>query len=194
MEILLVRHGLPQRVELDNGAADPALSSEGHSQATAVCAWLEGQSIDAVYSSPLRRAIQTAEPLVEGKSIDLAISPDVAEFDRDSSTYIPLEELKAQDYAAWKAFVDGGYGEDADIRAFSATVVRGLERIIADHGGQRVAVFCHGGVVNMWTSHVLAMPPRLFVEPRYASVSRYLCASSGERSVVSLNETQHLTP
>ena len=103
------------------------------------------------------------------------------------------EELKAQDYEAWKAFVGGGYGDDVDMLAFQTTVVRGVESIIERHSGERVAVFCHGGVVNMWASHVLDMPPRLFTDVRYASVSRFLCASTGERSLVSLNETQHLT-
>ena len=104
-----------------------------------------------------------------------------------------MEELKAQNYEAWKAFVDGGYGDDVDVLSFQATVVRGIESIIDRHPGERVAVFCHGGVVNMWASHVLETPPRLFINVGYASVSRFLCASTGERSLVSLNETQHLT-
>ena len=53
-------------------------------------------------------------------------------------------------------------------------------------------MFCHGGVINVWTAHVLGMAPRLFFEPVYASVHRYLCARSGERNLVSLNETAHL--
>jgi hypothetical protein len=36
------------------------------------------------------------------------------------------------------------------------------------------------------------MPPRLFFEPRYASLNRYLCAGGGARNLVSLNEVDHL--
>ncbi len=75
-----------------------------------------------------------------------------------------MEELKRTDYAAWKAFVDGRYNEEVDILAFQDTVVRALESIIARHQGQRVAVFCHGGVINVWAAHVLKMVPRLFFE------------------------------
>jgi broad specificity phosphatase PhoE len=71
-------------------------------------------------------------------------------------------------------------------------VVGALEEIVAAHPGQRVVVFCHGGVVNVWTAHVLGMAPRLFFEPRYTSVHRYMCARSGQRNVLSLNETAHL--
>ena len=152
-----------------------------------------GMDIDAIYASPLQRAIETAEPFAKRSGLNVVIEDDVSEFDRDSSTYIPMEELKAQDYEAWKAFVNGGYGDDVDMLSFQATVVRGVESIIDRHSGERVAVFCHGGVVNMWASHVLEPPPRLFTNVGYASVSRFLCASTGERSLVSLNETQHLT-
>ena len=54
--------------------------------------------------------------------------------------------------------------------------------LIAEHAGQRIAVFCHGGVINVWAAHVLGTPPRLFFEPGYTSVHRYLCARSGQRT------------
>jgi probable phosphoglycerate mutase len=47
-------------------------------------------------------------------------------------------------------------------------------------------------VINVWTAHVLGMPARLFFEPAYASLHRYLCARSGQRNLVSLNEVAHL--
>ncbi len=194
MEIVLVRHGLPMRVETKDGvAANPSLSRIGLAQADQASDWLVAIDIDAIYSSPLQRARETAAPFAKRSGLKIGIEDDVSEFDRDSSSYIPMEELKAQDYEAWKAFVDGGYGDDVDVLSFQATVVRGIESIIDRHPGERVAVFCHGGVVNMWASHVLETPPRLFINVGYASVSRFLCASTGERSLVSLNETQHLT-
>jgi probable phosphoglycerate mutase len=88
--------------------------------------------------------------------------------------------------------VDGGF--ETDIKSFQAMVVAALEEIIEAHPGQRVAAFCHGGVINVWTAHVLGMEPRLFFEPGYTSVHRYLCARSGQRNVVALNERFHLTP
>ena len=53
-------------------------------------------------------------------------------------------------------------------------------------------MFCHGGVINVWTAHVLSMTPRLFFEPDYTSIHRFMCARSGQRNVVSLNERAHL--
>ena len=97
----------------------------------------------------------------------------LVEYDRAASHYIPMEQLKAEDYAAWKAFVDGGYGDEIDIELFRRRVAAGMEAIIDAHPGERVAVFCHGGVVNVWASTVLGMTPRLFVDVAYASISRF---------------------
>ena len=50
----------------------------------------------------------------------------------------------------------------------------------------------HGGVINIWTTYVLGMDARLFFQPDYTSLNRYLCARTGQRNLVSLNETAHL--
>jgi len=101
-----------------------------------------------------------------------------------------MEVLKRENYEAWLAMATGDHG--VDIEAFSAAVVGALEEMVAAHPGQRVAVFCHGGVINVWTAHVLGMTPRLFFEPGYTSVHRYMCARGGQRNVVALNERAHL--
>ncbi len=192
MELTLVRHGLPERVELAQGRADPELSEAGWQQARQVGEWLSREAIDAIYASPLRRALETAQPLAHSLDLHPVIHESVAEYDRDASHYIPMEELKREDYPAWKAFVDGGYGEEVDMAEFAMRVTRGMEEIIGANAGRRVAVFCHGGVVNVWTAKVLGISPGLFIDVAYGSISRFLCASTGERNVRSLNETGHL--
>jgi 2,3-bisphosphoglycerate-dependent phosphoglycerate mutase len=187
MELLLIRHGLPER---SAETADPPLSAQGHDQARRVARWLQGEGIEAVFSSPMVRAVETARPFVAAAGHELKLHEGVVEFDRDSGSYVPLEVLKREDYEAWKAFVAGGAAPDID--RFQTMVVGALEEIIEGNSGRRVAVFCHGGVINVWTAHVLGMAPRLFFEPGYASVHRYLCARSGERNVVALNERAHL--
>lgn len=192
LELILVRHGLPVRVELAEGRADPELSDTGWRQARQVAEWLTREAIDVVYTSPLLRAIETAQPLARGLGLRPVIHESVAEYDRDVSHYIPMEELKREDYPTWKAFVDGGYGEEVDMDEFAMRVSTGMEEIIRANAGRRVAVFCHGGVVNVWTAKVLGMAPSLFINVDYGSISRFLCASTGERNVRSLNETGHL--
>ena len=187
MELLLIRHGLPVRSE---ASSDPPLSAAGHWQAARVAERLADERIDAVFSSTMRRAIETARPFASASGHELQIRDGIVEFDRDGGTYIPMEELKRDDYPRWKAMVDGGYG--VDIATFQKVVVETLEAIVETHPSKTVAVFCHGGVINVWTAHVLGMAPRLFFEPTYASLHRYLCARTGQRNIVALNDAGHL--
>lgn len=187
MELILVRHGLPERTEATD---DPPLTPEGIDQARRVADWLAAEAFDAVYSSTMRRAVETAQPFTALTGHPLVQHDGIVEFDRGTGAYTPMEVLKREDYAAWKRLADGSH--DIDIEAFQTMVVAALEDIVAAHPGQKVAVFCHGGVVNVWTAHVLGMAPRLFFEPAYTSVHRFMCARSGQRNVLSLNETGHL--
>lgn len=193
MELLLIRHGLPERVVNEDGRpADPPLSAKGRDQADRVARWLEGVPLERLYSSPLLRARETAEPLAMRRELAVEIEPGVREYDAESALYIPMEELKQHDYPRWKELVSGGYAPEVDFVAFRNEVVTALEQIIADNPGRRVGVFCHGGVINAWAAHVLGMPPRLFVDVDYTSINRFYAASTGERSLGSLNEAAHL--
>jgi probable phosphoglycerate mutase len=192
MDLIIVRHGLPETVvREDGGPADAPLSDTGHDQARRVAEWLRRERIDAVYSSPLRRARQTAGPLAELLGHEIQVHEGVAEYDRDSAAYVPLEDLKRDNYEEWsrrmkeKAFAD-------DPEAFRNEVVEAMEEIIGANRGRRVAVFCHGGVINAWGSHVMGTRHVFFFDPTYTSVNRFMAASTGERSVISLNETAHL--
>ncbi|MCP5058662.1 MAG: histidine phosphatase family protein [bacterium] len=193
MELVLIRHGLPIRQENPEGApADPPLSEEGKAQAEAAAQWLALERFDALYASPLLRARETAAPLARLQGLAIEIEPGVIELDHESERYVPLEELKAEDPEAWKAMLTAeGYG-GVDLPAFRVRVVAALETMIDRHPGGRVAVACHGGVVNAWASHLLQLEEPLFFEPAYTSVSRFIAASTGERSIRSLNETGHL--
>ncbi len=186
MELLLIRHGLPLRVDEGDttGPADPALADLGLRQANDLVTWLAPERIDAIWCSPMRRARETAAPLAMALSLPITIEDHLAEFDRDASSYIPIEELKAANDPRW-------YELPERPEHFREEVVAAMERIIGAHGGQRVAVVCHGGVINAYAGHVLHIDEPLFFLPGYTSVSRVMAASTGERSIGSLNETPH---
>jgi len=191
MDLLLIRHGLPQHIENTDGRpANPPLSERGRQQAQSMADWLGGEPIDRLYSSPMTRASETAQPLARRLGLEIELHPGVAEYDRDASTYVPVERLKEVDYERWLRLMQGE--TDTDFEAFSGQVIAALEDIVEQNRGKKVAVTCHGGVINVWTAHVIGFRPRLFFNPDYTSINRYLCASSGERSVRTLNEAVHL--
>jgi 2,3-bisphosphoglycerate-dependent phosphoglycerate mutase len=192
VELILVRHGLPVRIDDAGGPADPALSDDGRAQAVRLADWLGREPIDAVYVSPMRRAIETAEPLADALGVDPVVDEELAEFDRDAHFYVPLEELKAAGDERYLKIVRGELDGEVDPHTFREVVAVAVERIIEAHPGNTVAIVCHGGVINAWASHVLGLPDPLFFEPHYTSVNRFLASSRGHRSVVSLNDLGHL--
>jgi 2,3-bisphosphoglycerate-dependent phosphoglycerate mutase len=194
MELLLVRHGLPVRRELEVGSADPELSEAGHAQARRLAEYLSSEPLDAVYASPLRRAVQTAEPLAEVQGRELELVEDVAEWDRHSNEYVPVEELKAANDPRWQALLRGEWtAHEESPDQFRGRIVGAVERLIDAHSGDRIAVVCHGGVINGYLAHILGLPnPQGFFYPNYTSIHRVAAARSGERSIVTVNETSHL--
>jgi len=194
VEIVLVRHGLPLRVELETGIADPELAAEGHEQAAKMAAYLGVEDVEAVYVSPLRRALETARPLCKVLGLDAVVSEGVAEFDRNSREYVPVEELRASNDPRWEKLLRGEWdGVDEDPSLFKARVVETIEDMIARHAGGRVVVVCHGGVINQYLAHVLGIETHIgFFYPKYTSIHRVMAARSGQRSIVSINEASHL--
>jgi 2,3-bisphosphoglycerate-dependent phosphoglycerate mutase len=194
MELLLVRHALPVRRELVEGPADPELSAEGRAQAEHLATYLSSEHLDAIYASPLRRADETAQAVAALQSVNVSACDGVAEYDRLSPEYIPVEELKATNDPRWHAIVRGEWASDVETSdEFRERVVTAIEQLITAHAGQRIAIVCHGGVINSYMCHVLALPqPRAFFYPNYTSINRIAAARGGERSIVTLNETSHL--
>jgi 2,3-bisphosphoglycerate-dependent phosphoglycerate mutase len=189
----MVRHGLPERVVGAEGPADPELRSEGRSQAERLAAHLSAEHIHAIYSSPLRRALQTAELAARRLGLPVQVIDDLAEVDRYSSTYIPMEELR-RDPGLWEVLAAARDGRDSGEtrEGFRKRVIAAVERIIETNPGRRVVAVSHGGVMNSYLGYILGIDRDLWFEPRYASISRVLASRRGHRNVDSLNETQHL--
>ena len=192
MELILVRHALPIRRENSVGPADPELSREGEAQAQLFAEYISSEHIDALYTSPLQRAQQTAAPLATLKAMTPVVVDGVAEFDQHSNEYIPVEELKAANDPRWVEMINGTWTTPDEAKEFTDRVIDSLEMIINQNRGGRVVVTCHGGVINEFLAHVLGLDNRQFFYPNYTSIHRIAASSNGHRSILSINETSHL--
>jgi len=194
MEVLLIRHAIPIRRELETGIADPELAVEGLKQAELMAKYLSTEKLHAIYASPMQRAQQTASPLAAVQGLAIQTVDGVAEFDKNSNQYVPVEELKATNDPRWQEMLRGEWtSSDETEEEFIGRIVSSVEQIIAHHASQRVAIVCHGGVINAYICHILGLAnQRGFFYPNYTSIHRIAAAGSGERSIVTLNETSHL--
>jgi 2,3-bisphosphoglycerate-dependent phosphoglycerate mutase len=194
MELILVRHALPERVEDVDGVADPALTPEGVVQAERMAAWLAHEHIDHLAVSPKRRARETAAPLEARTGLIGEVIPQFSEIDRTSRTYIPIEEMRAENGPHWQALVNGRWSDIgyADPLVFKEEVGRAAQALIQDRDGQRIVVVAHGGTINAIVAELTRLERMFIFEPSYTSISRIGIGFNGRLRITSLNETAHL--
>src|SRR5947209_8486060 len=114
MELLLIRHAEPVRIgpgESGGRPVDPELTTSGAEQAERLADWLSHEPLDHVLSSPLRRAIATAEPLAAAQGRALEIVRELVEYDANADHYIPVEELRVSRDERFVAMVEGRWEE-----------------------------------------------------------------------------------
>ncbi len=192
VQLLLVRHALPLRSEPGQGS-DPDLSAEGIAQAERLPAALARFPVSRLVSSPQRRAIQTAGPLANELGLQVEVDDRLAEYDRDMSHYVPIEEIAKENPEELARLVSGHLPSSVDEGAFMARIGAAVEDLVAagDHDGT-VAVFSHGGVINVLLHQILATERLLSFHVDYASVTRLLSSRSGKLAVASVNGTEHV--
>jgi probable phosphoglycerate mutase len=195
VELILVRHALPERVELETGIADPALQPLGRHQAQRVADWLAHESIDHIVASPKRRALETAAPLARRIGLDVEVLVGLTELDKAATHYIPVEEMRSENNALWQALMRGDWAAAGyqDPIEFRAEVVACIETLVEERDGQTVVVFAHAGTINAVISHLLGHQQVFVFGPDYTSISRVRRnPHSGRLTVATLNETAHL--
>jgi probable phosphoglycerate mutase len=194
MELILVRHALPQRVENIDGVADPGLQPLGHEQARRLADWLADEDIHHIAVSPKRRAVETAAPLAERLGLVPEVVPGFAEIDRTARHYIPVEEMRRENSPVWQALVAGRWDEIGyhDPKEFQREVIAAKDDLLARLPDHRIVVVAHGGTINAIVSDLIGLDRMFFFEAAYTSISRVVRGFNGTYVVSTLNETAHL--
>jgi broad specificity phosphatase PhoE len=192
VQLLLIRHALPLRSEPGEGS-DPHLSGEGFEQAKRLPQALARYPVSRVVSSPQRRAIQTAEPVADALGLRVDVDDRFAEYDRDLAVYVPIEQIREEYPQEWARLAEGHLPSGVDEAAFLARVSKAVDDVVAaaDHE-DTVAVFSHGGVINVTLHQVLGTARLLSFPIDYASVTRLRYARSGAATVAEVNGTEHV--
>ena len=192
MQLLLVRHALPLRSEHGEGS-DPDLSDEGLAQIERLPKALDRFPITRVVSSPQRRAIQTAEPVAAALDLAVEIDDRFAEYDRDLPLYIPVEQIREEMPGEWARLAQGHLPSAVDEDAFLGRVRAAVDDLVASvDPDDTVAVFSHGGVINVLLHQILGTSRLLSFPVDYASVTRLLFSRSGQATVAGVNGVEHV--
>src|SRR3990172_2782296 len=200
-ELLLVRHG---QQEINDGMSvgeftDPPLSALGESQARLVGMRMSTERIDAVYASPLRRARETGgqsaphhrlQPTILDDLKEVGIfrdlPPDKTPLDAIGRLQLTGTRQRMVTEKSWDVYP---FSESS--AEFRKRVINAIEGIIALHPGKRIAVACHGGVINTYIGHVIGSKYDMFFRPAHTSVN-VVAAAEGIRALYALNDITHL--
>lgn len=150
--ILLARHGESDwnRAKRWQGWADRPLTSRGRDQAHELAERLQDTELDAVYSSDLRRARETAEIVARAKGLTVVTTPNLREVDVGSWSGLTRADAEARFPEAYAHWLAGGEGWDdgESYEEMSERVLRAVMDIGQRHPGQRVLAVAHGGSIR----------------------------------------------
>jgi broad specificity phosphatase PhoE len=159
--LLLARHGETDwnRARRWQGHADRPLTDLGRAQAAALGDRLADIALDAVYSSDLRRARETAEAVALPHGLDVIELPELREVDVGSWEGLTRDEAESRFPDGFRRWLAGGTGwEDGETYAeMSRRVLAVVERIASDHEGGRILIVSHGGPIRAIHGAALGM-------------------------------------
>jgi probable phosphoglycerate mutase len=197
--VVAVRHGetawnAQTRIQ---GHLDIALNERGQWQAQRVARALRDEPVAAIYTSDLARARDTAAPLAA--LTGLPLQADIGLRERafghfEGKTYAQIETDHPEEARRWRErdvhFTPGG-GESLTV--FYERTVATLKRLAAAHPGEQIAVFAHGGVMDMLYRAAANIPlaaPRTW-QLANTAINRALYTGRGF-SLVGWGDVQHL--
>ncbi len=166
--LLLIRHGrstwnAARRIQ---GIADPPLDDVGREQARLLAERLQQEETDlvALYSSPLRRAYQTAEIIGGALQVPVEIEERLVEHDAGHLTGLTWPEVVAQFPDTVRQLEEepqnAAFPGAEDLTVFYTRVAAAFDEIVARHAPGPVGVVTHGGTLNAYLHHLLGLPNR----------------------------------
>lgn len=199
-EILLVRHGAcdpPPPDGLIGGRSDPSLNERGREEAAAAAERLSGEPVAAVFTTPLRRAAETAKPIVEHHGLEPVVLAELGEIylgeweghgihDRGSRGDPELARVLSEQ--RWDLIPGAEPVEEF------ATRVRGGIELVADAAGEgtvSVAV-THSAVIAEFCRQVTGSESFAFLHNSNGSLTRLFRMPDRRWVLVSFNETAHI--
>ena len=144
------------------GRIDMNISARGQEQAAALAHYLAHKTFDAIYASPMKRVQQTLSPCLTNGAPRPVIMPKLHEVDFGDWTGLNFAEVQERFGVRASTWLDN-LAADAIPNAEKAANYRAriepcVREILQQHPGQRVAVFCHGGVIRQVLALLLDLP------------------------------------
>jgi probable phosphoglycerate mutase len=204
VRLYLIRHGQSASNEARElgkaGEHNPPLTAVGEEQARRLGERMAAYGVDAIYSSPLQRAYNTGAAIARITNHEIIVIDDLQEINEpmkgtmgpDPQAALPAgvthRDVKAKFEAdpVW----DNLPGSENSAH-FRTRIVRAIDGIIAANAGKKVAITCHGGVIQSYVAHVLGLRTDFPFYCFNASITS-VRAHENRRALWRLNDLGHL--
>ncbi len=199
---VLIRHGESvwngeRRIQ---GNQDPPLSPRGRQQADLLAARLDvylPKGAAAIYTSPLRRAAETAERIGLAARLPVIAEPDLREMCLGTWEGMTVPEIQAAFPGTYERWLADPLAHPApggeNLEAFGRRVNGAFDRMRAAHAGTDLVLVSHGGAIKALLCYVLGLPVgSLFRIKQDNTAVNIVDADDTTRRVVLVNDTCHL--
>ena len=198
--LYLIRHGETEwnRGGRYQGWTDIELSDEGKEQAALLAKRFEYMPLDAIYVSPLKRAIATAEPIAVQKGLPMITDEHFKEInfgEWEGHTVTELTEKYGKPYTDFfeNPFAHTMPGEGSFHKVGERSLA-GIQEIIKKHRGQRVAIVSHGGLLRVLMIKLLGLDLNMYRRMwlTNTSISMIDITPEDQMFLMTLNDKAHL--
>lgn len=180
-----------------NGWSDIALTERGKSQARGLGIYLQKRPLAKIYSSPLKRCLQTAKLVGSSHGLEPAVAPEIKELNYGVWDGMARPDIITNYPEAWKAWVqdpaakaapEGESGYDV-----LARIIPFIKNLIIKHSGQEFLVVAHKAVNRLFLCDVLGIPPRDYRNRIGQSACALNCIHwiADQPRVIVMNSTAH---
>jgi broad specificity phosphatase PhoE len=150
--IYLARHGESDwnAANRFQGHSDRPLTDHGREQAKALADLVAAESVEAIYASPLSRALETARIVAARTGLGVVVDEGLREVDTGSWSGLSRAEVRERYPEGFQRWITGGAGwEDGEsYEEMAERVLAAVNRIAAAHPGGRVLLVSHGGPIR----------------------------------------------
>jgi broad specificity phosphatase PhoE len=202
---VLVRHGEASgnRELRYLGTTDVPLTERGQAQALQLAEAVRPFALAAIYTSPLRRAADTAARVASGPDLTPQIEADLREEDFGAWENLTRAEVLARDpehLSAWEAGAEVAPPGGESLAQVRARMISCANRLAARHPAQTVALLSHVGPIKALVCAALDLPPRgaqrMWLDPAGVCVVDWRLddAGAGSGMLRVFNSVAHLDP
>jgi probable phosphoglycerate mutase len=199
-QVYLIRHGETEWNASGKyqGCTDIALSKEGILQAEYLKERID-KSFHCIYTSPLKRAVDTARIISKNTGITPIISNELREINFGEWEGLTIREIKnkySKEFNNWKTDETSAdlVGGDLSLKNASIRARNEILRIVKENKGKKIIIVAHGGIIKAGLLGIFQWKMTMYHKLALGntSVSRLCFDNNLNASLITLNDTSHL--